>query len=50
MSFVHSYIYYYVIHMNIDIIYITLIPSAYLKVLTQEQLQSHVNSTGVLFT
>jgi hypothetical protein len=50
MSFIHSYIYYHDIHMNIDKIYITLIPSACLKVLTLEQLQFSVNSTGVLFT
>jgi hypothetical protein len=35
--------------MNINIIYITLIPSACLKVLTQERLQSSMNNTGVLF-
>jgi hypothetical protein len=36
--------------MNIIKIYITLIHSACLKVMTREQLQSSVNSTGVLFT
>jgi hypothetical protein len=33
-------------HININGIYIILIPSACLKVLTREQLQSSVNSTG----
>jgi hypothetical protein len=37
-------------HMNINIIYITLIPSACLKVLMREQLQSSMNSMRVLFT
>jgi hypothetical protein len=51
MLFIHSYIYFMIyIHMNINRIYITLIPSACLKVLTREQLQSSVNSMGVLFT
>ena len=50
MSFIHSYIYSHDIHMNIDRIYITLIPSARLKVLMQEHLQPSVNDTGVLFT
>jgi hypothetical protein len=35
--------------MNINRIHITLIPSACLKVLMREQLQSSVNSMGVLF-
>jgi hypothetical protein len=48
---IHSFIYlFHDIHMNINKIHITLIPSACLKVLTREQLQSRVNSTGVLFT
>jgi hypothetical protein len=42
--------YFYDIHMNINKIYITLIPLACSKVLTREPLQSSVNSTGVLFT
>jgi hypothetical protein len=37
-------------HININIIYITLIPSACLKVMMRGQLQSSVNSMGVLFT
>jgi hypothetical protein len=36
--------------MDINRIYITLIPAACLKMLTREQLQSGVNSTVVLFT
>jgi hypothetical protein len=39
-----------IIHMNINIIYITLIPSACSKVLTREQLQSIMNNIGILFT
>jgi hypothetical protein len=37
-------------HVNINIIYIILIPSACMKVLTRERLPSNVNSTGILFT
>jgi hypothetical protein len=37
-------------HMDINKIYITLIPSTCSKVLMQQRLQSNVNSTGVLFT
>jgi hypothetical protein len=47
--FIHIYVF-HDIHVNINKIYITLIPSACLKVLMREQLQSSVNSTGVLFT
>jgi hypothetical protein len=36
-------------HINIIRIYITLIPLACLKVMTREQLQSIMNSIGVLF-
>jgi hypothetical protein len=36
--------------MNINIIYITLIPSVYSKVLMRERLQFSVNITGVVFT
>jgi hypothetical protein len=47
MKSIHSYTYvFHNIHMNINIIYITLIPLACSKVLTQEQLQSRVNNTG----
>jgi hypothetical protein len=50
-SYVDSYIYlFHDEHMNVNKISITLIPSAYSKVLTRERLQSSVNSTGVLFT
>jgi hypothetical protein len=49
-SFIHPSIYlFYDKHMNINKIYITLIPLACLKVLTRERLQSSVNNTGVLF-
>jgi hypothetical protein len=36
-------------HMNINKIFITLITSAYLEVLTREQLQSSMNSTGPIY-
>jgi uncharacterized MnhB-related membrane protein len=51
MYSIHSYTYVSRnIHININIISIILIHSACSKVLTREQLQSSVNSTGVLFT
>jgi hypothetical protein len=51
MKSIHSFIYvFHGINVNINRIYITLIPLACSKVLTREQLQSSVNSTGVLFT
>jgi hypothetical protein len=35
--------------MDINIVYITVIPSAFLKVLTRERLQSSMNNTVLLF-
>jgi hypothetical protein len=50
MLFIHPSIHlFHDKHMNINKIYITLIPSVCLKVLMRQQLQSSVNSTGVLF-
>jgi hypothetical protein len=49
--FIYRFIYlFHDKHMDINKIYITLIPSAYSKVLTRERLRSSVNSTVVLFT
>jgi hypothetical protein len=55
MLYIHPLIYLCVLvvmytFMNINKIYITLISSALSKVVTQGQIQSSVNSTGVLFT
>jgi hypothetical protein len=47
--FTHTHMY-FIIYMNINRIYITLIPLACSKVLMRERLQFSVNNTVVLFT